>query len=61
MAILRYFLVFDIRQLTHHEQVFWGQDWGQVLGSSNKLSIGSKEEPLSTLCYYRNILKIIFN
>lgn len=39
MAILRHFLIFAIHQLTHREQLFWGQDWGQVDGSSNKLSI----------------------
>lgn len=34
--ILRYFLIFGIHQLTHCEDSFWGQDWGQTAGSFNK-------------------------
>ena len=43
-AILRYFLIFVIRQFTHCEDNFWGQDWGQNFGSSKKQSINNKEE-----------------
>lgn len=39
MAILRHFLIFVIHQLTHREQLFWGQVWGQTKDSSSKLSI----------------------